>query len=374
MKPKKKSAQTVPESEALTTTPKGNNESIPIIADTTPESKGETTENEHALPKKKDEKHPYWWCVVYPESAPSNWKELIQETLLQAYISPLHDKDILPNGTGEKKKPHHHVILQWDGPTTYSNAKKHMEAFGGVIQPRKIASLRGAVRYLCHLDSPDKAPYSQEDVICYNGADYETVISLQSDKYVSIEEMQDFCSRYSITSFVSLNTYARKHRRADWFRALCDGAGYIMREYCKSLQYEIDQHGGAISLQELEAHISEVDQRESMSVDSTTGEVLEPIPELTEALPILDKPPVDCLKNVEQGLLVTSYETPTSLPPESMRVKQVEKVGPVWRDPETKEIFKDFWDKRMDHSKPYEVCFYVDGVLTVEDTYKPMGF
>ena len=241
-------------------------DSTPIIAEETLESKGETV--------KKDVKHPYWWCVVYPESAPSNWKEIIQETLLQAFISPLHDMDILPNGTGEKKKPHYHVILQWNGPTTYSNAKEIMASFGGIIQPRKINSLRGAVRYLCHLDSPDKAQYSQDDVICLNGADYYTVISLQADRYASIEEMQDFCSKYCITSFVNLNTYARKNRRADWFRALCDGAGYIMREYCKSLQYELSNNGGPASIEEIEAHIARVDAQQKIKVDCTTGEVL----------------------------------------------------------------------------------------------------
>ena len=265
---KKKSAQTVPESEALTTTPEGAITSTPIIADSTPENKGETEE-------KKDVKHPYWWCVVYPESAPENWKEKVQETLLQAFISPLHDKDIVNNGTGEKKKPHHHVILQWAGPTTYSNAKKIMAEFGGVIQPKKIGSLRGAVRYLCHLDNPEKAPYSQEDVICYNGADYYTVISLQADKYVSIEEMQDFCDKYGITQFVQLNQYARKHRRADWFRCLVDGGAYIMREYCKSVGYNIETHGAVFSVEALEAHIAKVDAMEKIKVDRTTGEVIE---------------------------------------------------------------------------------------------------
>lgn len=356
---KKKSAQTVPESEALTNSPAGAISSTPIIADTTSESKGEKP--------KKDEKHPYWWCAVYPESAPSNWKELVQETLLQAFISPLHDNDVLP--TGEKKKAHHHVILQWDGPTTFSNAKKVMASFGGVIQPRKIASLRGAVRYLCHLDSPDKAPYKQEDVICYNGADYHSVINLQSDKYVSVEEMQDFCSKYSITSFVMLNTYARKHRRADWFRALCDGAGYIMREYCKSLGYEIEAYGGAISIEEIEAHIAEVDNGPTMPVDEKTGEVLEDLSE--DGSKSVRVP--SAVRNVDPGIIVVPDmpEPEPVTPPKTKEEKQPKKIGPVWRDPDTKEIFKSFWDKRIDHNKSYEVCYYVDGELVVEGQSMP---
>lgn len=218
---------------------------------------------------KKDAKSREWWCVVYPDSAPENWRDLVQQTFLEAYISPLHDKDVNPDGA--PKKPHYHVVLAWPGPTTYSNAKNIMAQFGGVIQPKVIGSLRGVCRYLCHLDNPEKAQYSPDDVICYNGADWLTVINLQTDKYNSIEEMQDFCSKYRITSFVDLNTYARKKRKADWFRSLCDGAGYIMREYCKSLQYCLDNNFGVRTIDDIEAHIAKVDL--AMEVDPNTGEV-----------------------------------------------------------------------------------------------------
>lgn len=46
--------------------------------------------------------------------------------------------------------------------------------------------------------------------------------------------------------------------------------------------------------------------------------------------------------------------------------KKVDRLGPVWRDPETKKVYSDYWDKDIDHSKRYEVCYYVDGSLVVE--------
>lgn len=246
-----------------------SNDSTAIIEESTQNVKAEPKEEQKAKDTKKDAKCREWWCVVYPESAPSNWRDLVQQTFLEAFISPLHDKDF--NSNGEPKKPHYHVVLAWPGPTTFTNAKNIMADFGGVIEPKIIGSLRGVCRYLCHLDNPEKAIYSQDDVVCYNGADYLTIINLQTDKYVSIEEMQDFCDKYHITSFVSLNNYARKHRKSDWFRALCDNAGYIMREYCKSLQYAIDNNIDTSS-EALEAHIAQVD---SMEVDQSTGEIIE---------------------------------------------------------------------------------------------------
>ena len=45
--------------------------------------------------------------VIYPESAPSDWKEILNQEFIPAFISPLHDRDTNP--TGEPKKPHYHV-------------------------------------------------------------------------------------------------------------------------------------------------------------------------------------------------------------------------------------------------------------------------
>ena len=224
-----------------------------------------------AAPKKPDAKSREWWCCVYPDSAPSNWRELVQQTFLEAYISPLHDKDLNTDGT--PKKPHWHVVLAWPGPTTFSNAKTIMAEFNGVIEPKIIGTLRGVCRYLCHLDNPEKAQYSPDDVICYNGADWETVINLKSDKYIAIEEMQAWCDHYRVTSFAVLCAYARAHRKADWFRCLCDNGGYIMQSYCKSLEWYLSQGAAMPSIEQIDEMLAAIDAGAS----PTTGEVLEEV-------------------------------------------------------------------------------------------------
>ena len=50
-----------------------------------------------------------WTCVVYPESAPENWKDLLDQQGISWVESPIHDKDV--NADGEKKKAHWHVLL-----------------------------------------------------------------------------------------------------------------------------------------------------------------------------------------------------------------------------------------------------------------------
>lgn len=168
--------------------------------------------------------------VVYPESAPADWKEILIHQFVPAYISPLHDKDVNP--TGEPKKPHYHVILEFGSVKTQEQAREVFETIGGVgCEP--VQSKRGYCRYLCHLDNPEKAQYSQNDVVCLCGADYASAIELTIDKYKALGEMSDFCDQYDIVSFYALSNYARMHR-TDWYRILCDCGAVFMREFLKS--------------------------------------------------------------------------------------------------------------------------------------------
>ena len=58
----------------------------------------------------------YWAFVLYLESAPENWKEILQLKGIPFCISPYHDKDL--NADYTPKKPHYHIILCFKGPTT----------------------------------------------------------------------------------------------------------------------------------------------------------------------------------------------------------------------------------------------------------------
>ena len=91
-------------------------------------------------------------CVVYPESAPENWLEVLAENKVPALVSPLHDRDVDPQD--QPKKPHFHVVIMFEGPKTIEQAKEIFDPIGGV-GCEVIKSIRGYVRYLCHLDNPE---------------------------------------------------------------------------------------------------------------------------------------------------------------------------------------------------------------------------
>lgn len=173
-------------------------------------------------------------CVVYPESAPENWMEILAELKIACFISPLHNQDVNPGG--EKKKPHYHVMIMFDSTKYLDQAKEIFDRVGGV-GCEKVQSVRGYARYLCHLDNPEKAQYKTEDVICYGGADYASAIGLPTDKYKAISEMLQYCMDNDVESYAMLLLYASESRY-DWFRVLCDNGTVVIKEFLKSRSWD----------------------------------------------------------------------------------------------------------------------------------------
>ena len=68
--------------------------------------------------------------VVYPESAPENWMDMLNDYHVPAFVSPLHQFDV--NVNGEVKKAHYHVMVMYDSLKTISQAKEFFAVIGGV--------------------------------------------------------------------------------------------------------------------------------------------------------------------------------------------------------------------------------------------------
>ncbi len=184
-----------------------------------------------------------WATVVYPDSAPDNWQELLADKHIACYISPLHDKDINEDGK-TPKKPHYHVFLIFDSKKSREQIKIITDSFGGVGQ-ELIRSKRGYARYLCHLDNPEKHQYPIEQVVALGGLDYESDIGIVINKYKVIAEMLDFVSINNVFYYSDLFDYARLNEPT-WFRVLCDNGSFVMKEYIKSNAYKYNQQNGGL--------------------------------------------------------------------------------------------------------------------------------
>lgn len=155
----------------------------------------------------KNVKKRNWWFVLYPESAPKDWREQLAMTGLRCAISPLHDKDIFDDGEhkGLPKKPHYHVILCYDGPQTYNAVLTLTNKQLGQPIPQPLDSIRGAYRYLTHDDYPDKAQYSKADIETLNGFDIRDYVELtktEVDKILGL--IQDFIRDNGIVEYSDL--------------------------------------------------------------------------------------------------------------------------------------------------------------------------
>ena len=117
--------------------------------------------------KGKSEKARHWAGVIYPESMPSNWKDIITESHVPCVVSPLHDKDVNPDGT--PKKPHYHIMFCFPNTTTGTSASHILAQLGSSLHAVRVMSAVGNYRYLTHKDNPEKAQYSEGDIMTFNG-------------------------------------------------------------------------------------------------------------------------------------------------------------------------------------------------------------
>lgn len=149
----------------------------------------------------------YYATVVYPQSAPEGWQQILDDLHLRALISPLHDKDI-NNSDGSKKKEHFHVLVMWDSLKSRNQAEEVFNLIGGV-GVEFIQSAVGYARYLCHLDNPEKFQYSQNDVICIGAVDYSEFIKRSDDVFLALSKIEDWIDNNECYSYRGLCMYFR---------------------------------------------------------------------------------------------------------------------------------------------------------------------
>ena len=205
-----------------------------------------TDKNENA--KKQDNKRAYdWTFIVYPESAPEDWRKvLIEKFAFKGFISPLHDKDVLDDVEQTPKKAHYHVIARFASKKSFAQVKEITDYLNQPI-PQPIKSIEGAVRYLVHIDSPDKYQYNQDEIECVGNVDKSRYFTMSKDDKVALMiEIMDFISEKNIIEICHLIDYARE-MRFDWFKYLAENA-YLIDKYITSRRNKLQQKDMSLSV------------------------------------------------------------------------------------------------------------------------------
>lgn len=181
--------------------------------------------------------------IVYPDSAPQNWINILKDMHIPALISPIHNQDVAPDGT--LKKAHYHVLIMYESLKSRSQAEKCTKTFGGV-GVESVQSLPSYARYLIHWDNPDKAQYDAADVIALGGADYAAVTHISDDTTSSLREIFAYIRTNQIGNFARFIDICAQNNEI-WFKTLVSH-NYcgVITQYMKSMQWELDREKGGI--------------------------------------------------------------------------------------------------------------------------------
>lgn len=158
-----------------------------------------------------------WGGVVYPESAPEDWKEILKLKGITFAVSPLHDKDVNP--TGESKKEHYHIILCFNGPTSSNVVNEIMSELNQPIAI-PLESVRGYYRYFTHQDNPEKYQYNSSEIEHFNGFDVSDILN-SFEVYQSLKEIQIIILENDIYEYVDLMDYLMANDMSELWNVAC---------------------------------------------------------------------------------------------------------------------------------------------------------
>lgn len=160
-----------------------------------------------------------WGAVIYPESAPEDWKENLKLKGITFAVSPLHDKDITDEVSKECKKPHYHIIMCFANPTTADNINRILKELNQPIGI-PLESVRGYYRYFTHKDNPEKYQYNESEIELYNGFDVCDILN-SSEVFQSLKEIQMLIIEHEILEYCDLMDFLLTQERLELWNVAC---------------------------------------------------------------------------------------------------------------------------------------------------------
>ena len=198
------------------------------------------TPNKSQVISQTDQRSTTWTFLVYPDSAPADWINLLKNLHVPFIISPLHDKDVKDETTGELKKPHYHCIVRFRSKKSFSQIKEAIcDKINSPI-PQPVVDFPMMVRYLVHLDDPDKYQYDKEDIKVYGDIDVnEYIYSKKEYQFEMLKEILDFCEKYDIQEYSTIVNYA-KDEHPSWFPYVTKVFRAAIDSYVRSQRYSTE--------------------------------------------------------------------------------------------------------------------------------------
>lgn len=207
-----------------------------------------------------------WTFLVYPDelvckelcpdydgsagygSAPYNWRSILDSYHVPWIESPLHDKDINPDGS--IKKPHWHIMIDFSAVKTQEQIEEVISSLQNIHDElstpeiQKVGSQKGLIRYMAHLDNPEKYQYDLTDITPHQGADVaEYLLPTTTERLNMLAEILDFIRENQVDNFADLVFYALENKFETWFYVLTTGNSIFFAQLFKSIRYEFKKTG-----------------------------------------------------------------------------------------------------------------------------------
>lgn len=165
------------------------------------------------MPVAKEQRSNKWAFLIYKESAPDNYLEILEEIHIPFVLSPWHDKDVNKE-TGEFKKAHKHGAFYFDSLKSYSQVSELIkEKLNGPAHVEPVMSPRGMYDYFIHAENPDKTLYDIKDIESGRGFELgKFLVQQNSDDFTT--EVIDTIEQNDFTEFEELVWYARDNNTA----------------------------------------------------------------------------------------------------------------------------------------------------------------
>lgn len=187
-----------------------------------------------------------WAVIFYPEDLPEDWKQLIDEQHVKWIEGPLHDKDV--NATGEAKKPHIHALMMFESVRTLEQVETLLQGiFGaseantiiGVAKPQMAGDRCAVVRYMAHMDNPDKAQYDVADIVGHNGADPAEILRYSAtETREMIVAMEKFIEQNGITELCDFSEAIRDERQ-EWHTLVATKMTMYFNAFIRSRRHKL---------------------------------------------------------------------------------------------------------------------------------------
>ena len=193
------------------------------------------TNKEKNKTTKKELRSNKWTFLLYQDSSPENYIDILEEMMIPYILSPWHDKDI-DKKTNEIKKPHKHGALFFESLKSYSQVSALLtEKLNTPAHIEMVHSPTGMLNYFTHATNPEKTAYNTEDIEYGAGFDINKFLTDQnSDKAVA--DSIDIIEGNNFKEFRDLVEYLKINNNA--YLNIVANKTYFFSKYLDSRRYD----------------------------------------------------------------------------------------------------------------------------------------